>query len=44
MSRKYRVNTLLAHHLFGLGVVKAVLPPNKIEVLFCDTRKLLRCG
>jgi len=44
MTRKYRINALLLHPLFGLGVVKAVLPPNKVAVLFSDAKKLLRCG
>ncbi|MBK5277217.1 MAG: hypothetical protein JJE30_19480 [Desulfuromonadales bacterium] len=44
MNATYRVNTLLIHSHFGLGIVKAVLPPNKIAVLFQDSKKLLRCG
>jgi len=44
MNRKYRLNALLLHPLFGLGIVKAVLPPNKVAVLFSDAQKLLRCG
>jgi len=44
MARVYRVNTLLSHPHFGLGIVQAVLPPNKISVLFKDSKKLLRCG
>ena len=44
MERKYRMNALLLHPLFGLGIVKAVLPPNKVSVLFSDAKKLLRCG
>jgi len=44
MNGKYRVNSLVAHPVFGLGVVKLVVPPNKIQVLFQDGRKLLRCG
>jgi hypothetical protein len=30
------------HPVFGLGVVKSVVP-NKIEVLFQEGKKLLRC-
>ena len=41
MERKYRVNSLLLHPLFGLGIVQLVLPPNKIEVLFRDGKKRL---
>ncbi|GFE60143.1 hypothetical protein [Geobacter sp. AOG2] len=44
MNGKYRVNSLVAHPVFGLGVVKLVIPPNKIQVLFQDGKKLLRCG
>jgi hypothetical protein len=44
MNRAYRVNALLSHPTFGFGIVKAVLPPNKIAVLFKEGRKLLRCG
>jgi hypothetical protein len=44
MNKAYRVNNLLLHSHFGLGIVRAVLPPNKIEVLFQDGTKLLRCG
>lgn len=44
MDRMYRINTLLLHPSFGLGIVKALLPPRKVSVLFRDGRKLLRCG
>lgn len=44
MNRTYRVNALMLHSHFGLGIVKTVLPPNKITVLFKDSVKLLRCG
>ena len=44
MNRIYRVNNLLFHPNFGLGIVQRVLPPNKIEVLFQGGKKLLRCG
>ncbi len=44
MKGKYRVNSLVAHPVFGLGVVKLVIPPNKIQILFQDGKKLLRCG
>lgn len=43
MSGRYRVNDLLRHQHFGLGIVRLVLP-NKIEVLFQEGKKLLRCG
>jgi hypothetical protein len=44
MNAKYRADNLLLHPVFGLGVVRLVLPPNKIEVLFQGGKKLLRCG
>lgn len=44
MNRVYRVKNLLIHQLFGLGIVQAVLPPNKIDVLFQEGKKRLRCG
>lgn len=44
MDRMYRVNSLLLHPNFGLGIVKAVLPPRKVSVLFKVGKKLLRCG
>ena len=43
MNVKFRVKNLLKHPTFGIGVVQTV-QPNKIEVLFRDGRKLLRCG
>ena len=43
MSGTYRVNTQLSHAQFGLGIVQSVMP-NKIEVLFQEGKKLLRCG
>lgn len=44
MDGTYRANSLLLHPVFGLGVVKALLPPRKVAVLFKDGKKLLRCG
>jgi len=44
MSMKYPVRALVSHPVFGLGVVKLVIPPNKMEVLFQDGKKLLRCA
>lgn len=42
MDGKYKVKDLLNHPVFGLGVVVGTAP-NKIEVLFQDGKKLLRC-
>ena len=44
MNGTYRAKELLSHPLFGLGIVQAVLPPNKMDVLFRDGKKRLRCG
>ena len=44
MNKPYRVRNLLLHSVFGLGVVKLVLQPNKIDVLFQEGIKRLRCG
>jgi len=44
MNGTYRVNALLQHSHFGLGVVQLVIPPNKIDVLFQEGKKRLRCG
>jgi hypothetical protein len=43
MNRKFRANDLINHATFGLGVVKCIIPPNKMEVLFQLGKKLLRC-
>ena len=44
MNRAYRVKNLLQHPTFGLGIVQLVIVPNKIDVLFQDGKKRLRCG
>lgn len=44
MERTYRVNNLISHTQFGIGVVQGIVPPNKIDVLFQSGRKRLRCG
>jgi hypothetical protein len=44
MNRTYSVKNLLSHPNFGLGIVQLVLPPNKIDVLFQEGKKRLRCG
>lgn len=44
MNRVYRVQSLLSHPNFGLGIVQLVIPPNKIDVLFQSGKKRLRCG
>jgi len=44
MDRAFREDELVAHPVFGIGLVTAVQPPNKVEVLFREGRKLLRCA
>jgi hypothetical protein len=44
MDRSFRASDLVRHPSFGLGVVKALLPPGKVMVLFELGAKLLRCG
>lgn len=43
MNGNYRVNTLVKHSAFGFGIVKLLIAPNKMQVLFQDGIKLLRC-
>lgn len=43
MNGTYRVNSLILHSVFGLGIVKRLIVPNKMQVLFQDGIKLLRC-
>lgn len=43
MNGKYRVNDLVEHAVFGLGIVQIVIAPNKMNVLFQSGKKLLRC-
>jgi hypothetical protein len=43
MNGTYRVNTLLLHPQFGLGIVQLLLP-NKVDVLFQIGKKRLCCG
>jgi hypothetical protein len=43
MNARYTTKRLILHSVFGLGLVKAVIVPNKMQVLFKDGVKLLRC-
>lgn len=42
MEASYKVNNWVNHPLFGFGLVISVVP-NKVEILFQDGKKLLRC-
>ncbi len=43
MNGSYKVKSWVSHPSFGLGMVISVVP-NKVEILFQDGKKLLRCG
>lgn len=43
MNGKFKVDDLVDHSTFGVGIVRALIPPNKMEVLFESGKKLLRC-
>ncbi len=43
MNGRFSVKRLVLHPTFGIGLVKAVIVPNKMQVLFKDGVKLLRC-
>jgi hypothetical protein len=43
MDGTYRAKALVSHSLFGLGVVTCVAGARKMEVLFEEGKKLLRC-
>ena len=43
MNSRFSVRNLVMHTVFGLGVVKSVITPNKMQVLFKEGIKLLRC-
>lgn len=43
MTAAYKVNTVISHPQFGLGVVQRVAGARKMEVLFEDGRKVMRC-
>lgn len=44
MDASFRADALVNHPTFGIGIVTAVIKPNKVEILFRDGRKLLRCS
>lgn len=43
MAGSFKAKALINHPTFGLGVVVQLCPPNKIEVMFKEGVKLLRC-
>ena len=43
MESSFKVNSVMKHPIFGLGLVEKNIGSRKIEVLFEDGRKKLRC-
>ncbi len=43
MNGRFNADDLVRHPVFGLGMVKNIVVPNKMEVLFQTGRKVLRC-
>lgn len=43
MNKSYKANALIDHPVFGLGIVQRVVGGRKVEVLFEDGRKMMRC-
>ena len=43
MESPFKLNTVMKHPIYGLGLVEKIIGPRKIEVLFEDGRKILRC-
>lgn len=43
MTSSYKVASLIDHPTFGLGLVQRIAGTQKIEVLFEDGKKLMRC-
>ena len=43
MEEMFKVDELIDHHTFGLGLITSTIQPNKIEVTFNTGSKLLIC-
>ena len=43
MTTAFKVKSLMNHPLFGLGIVQRLAGPRKVEVLFEDGKKTMRC-
>jgi hypothetical protein len=43
METAFKVGSVMSHPVFGLGLVQAKIGPQKIEVLFEDGKKKMRC-
>jgi hypothetical protein len=44
MDNQYQADDLIDHASFGLGIVQRTIPPNKMDVLFHNGEKRLRCA
>ncbi|MFA7403736.1 MAG: hypothetical protein WC007_07075 [Pelobacteraceae bacterium] len=43
MNGRFQAKRLINHPVFGIGIVKSLIVPNKMQILFKDGIKLLRC-
>jgi hypothetical protein len=43
MTDSYKLKALIDHPVFGLGIVQRVIGSQKVEVLFEDGKKTMRC-
>lgn len=43
MTTAFKVKSVMNHPLFGLGIVQRLAGPHKVEVLFEDGKKTMRC-
>lgn len=43
MSSACKLKSLVKHPQFGLGLVQRVIGPRKVEILFADGKKTMRC-
>lgn len=44
MHATFEVKDIIDHKVFGFGVVRRVIGEGKVEILFADGLKMLRCG
>lgn len=44
MNERFAVDEVVEHPVFGSGIVREVLPPDKVRILFRDGPRLLRCA
>ncbi len=43
MTESYKLNALINHPTFGLGIVQRIVGSQKVEILFEDGKKIMRC-